>query len=220
VPLPRNQRPNGSRLSCGATSPASARVVNDRPRPPGRQHSASFKAIIARQLQALVRRPPLLWRDKRTLCRNILPAATSLEVNANVAGPSGKRPTTVGAGPLLLARNDRCSRVEHLDLLVADHESRPPYDAGPRILHVLLLGAVHAIRADVYEVIRKDRRELRGVPTKVGSAPLRFQSQDYLGERILRRPLDREAQQREQQHDVHSAWAPNGPRVSCGAQRQ
>jgi len=28
--------------------------------------------------------------------------------------------------------------------------------------------------------------------------------------------LDREAQQREQEHDVHSAWAPNGSRLSCG----
>src|SRR5206468_5646445 len=58
-----------------------------------------------------------LWRDKRTLCRNILPAAISLEVNANVAGPAGKRPTTVGASPLLLTSNDGCSRIEHLDLL-------------------------------------------------------------------------------------------------------
>src|SRR5437588_3757470 len=159
------------------------------------QHSASLRAITARQLQALVRRPPRLWRDKRTLCRNILPAAISLEVNANVAGPAGKRPTTVGASPLLLTSNDGCSRIEHLDLLVADHESRPLYDAGPCILHVLLLGAVHAIRTDVYEVIRKDRSELRGVPTKVGSAPLRFQTQDYLGERLQRRRLDRQAQQ-------------------------
>src|SRR2546429_642524 len=56
----------------------------------GAQHSASLKAITARQLQALVRRPPRLWPDKRTLCRNILPAAISLEGNANVAGPAGK----------------------------------------------------------------------------------------------------------------------------------
>jgi len=184
--------------------------------PPGAQHSDSSKAIPARQLEALVRRPPFLWRDKRTLCRNIFPAATTLEVNAKVAGPSGKALTTVGASPLLLARNHRCSRIEYLDLLVADHEGRPPYNAGPRILHVLLLRTVHAIRTDVYEVIRKDRSELRGISTEVGSAALRFQTQDYLGERILRRPLNCEPQQRKQEHTVHSAWAPNGSRSSCG----
>src|SRR2546425_9823085 len=169
------QRPNGSRLSCGRLA-RRRKAVGRQSVPARAQHSVSPKAITARQLQALVRRPPFLWRDSRTLCRNILPAATTLDVNAKVADPSRKGLTTVGASSLLLARNDRCSRIEHLDLLVADHEGRPPYDPGPRILHVLLLRTVHAIRTDVYEVIRKDRSELRGISTEVGSAALRFQT--------------------------------------------
>src|SRR5438034_8633462 len=44
---------NGSRLAAGDL-PAGARVVDDRPGPPGAQHSASVKTIIARQLRALV----------------------------------------------------------------------------------------------------------------------------------------------------------------------
>src|SRR5437879_11187796 len=48
--------PNGSRLSCG-DPPAGARSWDDSPCPPRAQHSASLKAITARQLQALVRRP-------------------------------------------------------------------------------------------------------------------------------------------------------------------
>ena len=46
--------PNGSRLSCGR--PARRRKVGGRQSVPARaQHSASVKAITARQLQALVR---------------------------------------------------------------------------------------------------------------------------------------------------------------------
>src|SRR3989442_892296 len=49
--------PNGSRLSCGR--PACRRKVAGRPSVPARaQHSVSFRAITARQLQALVRRLP------------------------------------------------------------------------------------------------------------------------------------------------------------------
>src|SRR5205809_5694756 len=51
--------PNGSRLSCGRDPPAGARVWDAVRAPPGAQHSGSFKAITARQLQALVRRPDL-----------------------------------------------------------------------------------------------------------------------------------------------------------------
>src|SRR5439155_11673556 len=40
-------------------SPASGRVWDEVRTPPGAQHSASLKAIIARQLQALVRRHAL-----------------------------------------------------------------------------------------------------------------------------------------------------------------
>src|SRR5438309_7835689 len=48
-------RPNGSRLSCGR--PARRRKSSGRQSVPARaQHSASLKAITARQLQALVRR--------------------------------------------------------------------------------------------------------------------------------------------------------------------
>ena len=49
-----NAQPNGSRLSCGRPA-RRARVVDDSPCPPARKHSASLKAITARQLQALVR---------------------------------------------------------------------------------------------------------------------------------------------------------------------
>jgi len=49
--------PNGSRLSCGR--PARRRKGVGRQSVPVRaQHSASFRAITARQLQALVRRLP------------------------------------------------------------------------------------------------------------------------------------------------------------------
>src|SRR5207245_3811549 len=49
-------RPNGSRLSCGR--PARRRKSSGRQAVPARaQHSASLKAITARQLQALVRCP-------------------------------------------------------------------------------------------------------------------------------------------------------------------
>ncbi len=49
--------PNGSRLSCGR--PARRRKGSGRQSVPARaQHSASLKAITARQLQALVRPPP------------------------------------------------------------------------------------------------------------------------------------------------------------------
>jgi len=48
--------PNGSRLSCGR--PARRRKSSGRQSVPARaQHSASFRTITARQLQALVRRP-------------------------------------------------------------------------------------------------------------------------------------------------------------------
>jgi len=49
--------PNGSRLSCGR--PARRRKSSGRQSVPARaQHSASFRTITARQLQALVRRHP------------------------------------------------------------------------------------------------------------------------------------------------------------------
>src|SRR5438046_6817627 len=47
--------PNGSRLSCGRDPPAGARAWDEVRAPPGAQHSASLRAITARQLQALVR---------------------------------------------------------------------------------------------------------------------------------------------------------------------
>src|SRR5437016_13413117 len=46
--------PNGSRLSCGRPR-AGARVLDEQSVPARAQHSASLKAITARQLQALVR---------------------------------------------------------------------------------------------------------------------------------------------------------------------
>src|SRR6266487_2526142 len=51
----RRVRPNGSRLSCGRLA-RRRKGVGRRPCPPGAQHSASLRAIAARQLQALVRR--------------------------------------------------------------------------------------------------------------------------------------------------------------------
>ena len=51
-----DRSPNGSRLSCGR--PAHRRESSGRQSVPARaQHSASFKAITARPLQALVRHP-------------------------------------------------------------------------------------------------------------------------------------------------------------------
>src|SRR5437762_12266204 len=44
------------RAEAAGDSPAGARVWDEVRAPPGAQHSASFKAITARQLQALVRR--------------------------------------------------------------------------------------------------------------------------------------------------------------------
>ena len=45
------------RALAAGDSPAGARVVDERPCPPGHKHSASLKATTARQLQALVRQP-------------------------------------------------------------------------------------------------------------------------------------------------------------------
>src|SRR6266849_5884310 len=44
-------------------------MLDDRPRPPGRKHSASLKAITARQLQALVRRPSLVGAARHLVHR-------------------------------------------------------------------------------------------------------------------------------------------------------
>src|SRR2546430_17117007 len=58
--------PNGSRLSCG-DSVAGERLGDEVRAPPGAQHSASLRAIIARQLQALVRHPRLEARWTTTV---------------------------------------------------------------------------------------------------------------------------------------------------------
>src|SRR5437763_13659920 len=56
--------PNGSRLSCGRL-PRRRKGVGRESVPVRAQHSASIRAITARQLQAFVRRRPL-WLDSRT----------------------------------------------------------------------------------------------------------------------------------------------------------
>src|SRR2546430_1599709 len=60
------QPPNGSGLSCGRLA-RRPKCSGRRPCPPGAQHSTSFRAITARQLQALVRR---LGLDKRSSRRS------------------------------------------------------------------------------------------------------------------------------------------------------
>src|SRR5213596_1287635 len=65
-------RPNGSRLSCGR--PARRRENSGRQSVPARaQHSASFKAITARQLQALVRQRAHELRSRPSKARASAP---------------------------------------------------------------------------------------------------------------------------------------------------
>src|SRR5439155_10634596 len=75
--------PNGSRLSCGR--PARRRKSSGRTvrAPPGAQHSASFKTISARQLQALVRRPARIGNG---LLRVILTTVPRFVKGHEVAG--------------------------------------------------------------------------------------------------------------------------------------
>ena len=60
VSRPDDRDEQGSRLTdraqAAGDSPAGASEADERPCPPGRQRSASFGAITARQLHALVRR--------------------------------------------------------------------------------------------------------------------------------------------------------------------
>src|SRR5437879_12465383 len=51
------------RAEAAGDSPAGARVWDEVRAPPGAQHSVSLKAITARQLQALVRRPAYHFRS-------------------------------------------------------------------------------------------------------------------------------------------------------------
>ena len=70
--------PNGSRLSCGRLARRRTGVGRS-PCPARAQHSASIKAITARQLQALVRRP--VWpleRWRHTARRQNATASTSI----------------------------------------------------------------------------------------------------------------------------------------------
>src|SRR5881396_3875 len=74
--------PNGSRLSCGRL--ARRRKAGGRQSVPARaQHSASLKAITARQLQALVRRPARIGNG---LLRVILTTVPRFVKGHEVAG--------------------------------------------------------------------------------------------------------------------------------------
>src|SRR5207247_5315851 len=54
----------------GGAPAADARVVHDRPCPPGRKHSGSLRTIRARQFQALVRPLPRAGRSSIVVARD------------------------------------------------------------------------------------------------------------------------------------------------------
>src|SRR5438309_3317666 len=114
-------RPNGSRSTCGRL--ARRRKGRGRQSVPARaQHSASFRAITARQLQALVRQPGSQWHPAE-------PAAFAHHVARNgseLAGAAaGRTDTSAGVTHRCETGNSRkppasfsTSRVNHPPIVV------------------------------------------------------------------------------------------------------